>query len=347
MFLSNENERLCKENCELTAEKNIFEEKLKITSEAIGKSRLLLERTNVYVTALEKELETVKEKLDSTTGKLVEQTEKQDEVKTQADKKEKELLQQLRELSKQNKSLRQNIDEQNKTNASLTKQKNESFIEKYFTNQCLEVLEKFSDGEQHILAWSLQNGFDPAKASADRASKLEKTKMLRVNCMKKAQFDKHVETFDTFLQTTKTKQFQIILALHDKFAYELTQLDRHSKFAFAIQQKNLLSFKTQVAEQLQEIQKQIESMDLTKSKFFERFLNEQFSQYNQTQSLLLKRFRDHTKYTQEIRLPEMKSIVSSLHASVENFELKFTGIKKSHLRFLKHFKSLESYRPSN
>lgn len=332
-FLREENEKLH------LAKQHLCEENKALCDEQTR----CVEESKTSILALQGEIEALRDDLNKTKLDYKQELENNESSAKAAELKEKKLLTKLVEVHLQNEGLHKKIVDFEANNATQQKQSS-NFIAQYFSNQCLDALETFEEGEQNILVRYFQHGFDPRSVSAFRASKLEDTNKLRVNCLKKVQNDKHVESFDKLLLATKSMQFKLILALHDSFSTELKRLDSQAKMVSAMRQRDVEMFKKQISDRINGIQAQTDSMDFGSSKFFQKFLSEKFFFSNSTQSILLNQFREHAKHTQSTRLPIIRSAISSLFSDLEGFQLKSMGIGNAHVRFLQQFASLEKFR---
>ena len=329
--LREENERLCEEIKQLNKTNTTL---VKRNVDArVEKDRVLAEK-DLQVNALEGELKIYR-------GDYCRIFQELEDLKIKTAEKESELLDQINKLSEQNQIHAKNLTKFQKENAPWEKQPGD-VVEQYFTDQCFEALAALKEDEQRILTWSIKTGFDPIEACKKMPSKFHNSEELRQDCLKKKQLEKEVTTFSKVLKNIKQEQFNDILSLHDKFAFYLKVLHTQAKNEHATQLEEFSNFKTQFSQQLRQIEEHIQGMDFGGSKIMQRFLDEQFCSCNQSQKLLIKRIQDHTKYNQEIRLPSIKSAVSSLSSMLSTFELKAFGLKHVHIRFLKVFKRIKA-----
>ena len=268
-----------------------------------------------------------------------------EDAQNDAEQTEKDLLNEIKQLDKLNLALQENSNNLNaqKAQAGFSWENTpENVVQEYFAKQCSHALSEFEEEEKKVLVWTIQNGFDPIQDSKNMSAKLGSSEKLRVHCLAKRQFEREANTFESLLENTKKEQMKDVLALHNKFAYELKHLHKQIKTTTETYQEDISEFKSIVSKDLRDIEKQVQGMDFGTSKFFQTFLKETFCSCNSSQQTLLNRFRDHSKYTQEIRIPSIQSAVSSLFLQLGNFNLKTVGLTPAHKRFLKTFNALKN-----
>ena len=268
-------------------------------------------------------------------------TKKLEQTQKDAENTEKDLLNEIKQLDNLNEALQEKCSNL-ETESFTWDKKPGDFIKQYFASQCSEALSTFEEDEQKILIWSIQNGFDPIQDKNTFGKTFDESEQLRVHCLAKQQFEREASTFESLLENTKKEQFKDILTLHDKFAYELKSLQKELKTTFETHHSDFMKFKSLISNKLRGIEKQVQGMDFGKSKFFEKFLQINFCSCDTSQENILKRFRDHSKYTQEIRIPSIQSDVSLLFSQLKTFNIKPVGLQPVHKRFLKTFKTLKT-----